>query len=102
MRAIRYPLMMALALLAFIYRQDILSIFKISNPAALWVTLLIGLGQLWMPVLMGIMQGRQNFLWLGWAQIFNGAGRFVAVAIIVVLLSGKATGGICGALIGVT
>ncbi len=92
----------ALALLAFIYRQDILSIFKISNPAALWVTLLIGLGQLWMPVLMGIMQGRQNFLWLGWAQIFNGAGRFVAVAIIVVLLSGKATGGICGALIGVT
>ena len=48
-----------------------------------------------------MLQGQQNFLWLGWAQIVNGAGRFVAVAVIVAVLGGKAAGAVLGAVIGV-
>jgi O-antigen/teichoic acid export membrane protein len=78
----------------------VLDTLKISNPAALWIILLVGLLQLWAPILTGVLQGRQNFLWLGWAAIINGVGRFLAVAIIVLFLGGKATGAIVGALVG--
>ncbi|GIT77675.1 MAG: hypothetical protein Ct9H300mP32_0570 [Verrucomicrobiota bacterium] len=50
----------------------------------------------------GILQGRQNFAWLGGAAIVNGVGRFVAVGIIVALLGGQAAGATTGVLIGLT
>jgi O-antigen/teichoic acid export membrane protein len=83
------------------FQKQLLSNLTITNPAGLWITLAVALGQLWMPIAFGVLQGQQNFVWLGWSNIINGAGRFIAVAIIVVLLGGKATGAVAGAWIGI-
>lgn len=72
----------------------------VPRPAALWLTMAIGLAQLWLPVLGGILQGKQNFFWLGWSMISNGLGRFISVGLIVTILAWGGTGGILGALIG--
>ena len=48
--------------------DQILAALKIYNPAALWVTVVIGLVALWRPMVMGVLQGRQNFLWFGWSD----------------------------------
>lgn len=72
---------------------------KIANPAALWVTLLIGLVTLWGPVLRGLAQGHQRFAALGGALILDGVGRFTAV-LLIVLAGGQAAGGMAGALWG--
>ena len=87
--------------IVLLFRTQILGGLVIPNPVALWLVLLIGLGSLWQPILYGVLQGRQDFLWLGWAAISGGLGRFVSVAIIVLLFGGRATGAICGALLGV-
>jgi O-antigen/teichoic acid export membrane protein len=80
----------------------VLDSLKIDQPTAMHVTLLLGLPQLALPVLLGILQGRQNFAWLGGAAIANGAGRFAAVGVIVALLGGQAAGATTGVLIGLT
>jgi len=72
---------------------------KISNPAALWITVTVGLPLLWLPVLRGVLQGRQDFLGLGSVQILDGVGRFTAI-VVIVWLGGQAAGGMAGALIG--
>ena len=92
----------AIALVVATFRGPIRESLKIANPVALYVTLLLGLPQLLLPVLLGILQGRQNFAWLGGAAIVNGVGRFVAVGIIVALLGGQAAGATTGVLIGLT
>ena len=93
---------MAIAVIVLLNQGAILESLKIERPTALYVTLLLGLPQLWLPVLLGILQGRQNFVWLGGAAIANGAGRFAAVGIIVALLGGQAAGATTGVLIGLT
>lgn len=45
-----------------------------------------GLMMLWQPILQGVLQGRQNFLWLGWVSMFNGVGRVGISGIFVWLL----------------
>lgn len=75
------------------------SALKITNPAALWVTVMIGLASLWSPILRGVLQGLQNFTGLGRVLILDGVGRFAAIAVIL-WLGGQAAGGMTGALIG--
>ncbi|MGB9602024.1 MAG: hypothetical protein ACPMAG_04465 [Limisphaerales bacterium] len=96
-----FVLWLVMAVFIGIFKNHFLSTLTISNPVALWLVVIIGLGLLWQPIIQGVLQGKQNFLWLGWVLITNGAGRLIAVAIIVVLLGGKATGAIAGALIGI-
>lgn len=91
---------LALAILAAGFQGPLLRYWNISRPALLWITLLIGLAMLWWPVLQGILQGRQDFLWLGWLQVFNGMGRFAAVLVLVTLLGWQAVGAVTAALIG--
>jgi O-antigen/teichoic acid export membrane protein len=95
-----FVLWLSMAAVAFLVRRDLMVALKIENPAALWMTVALGLPQLWTPVMMGVLQGTQRFLWLGWAAIVNGVGRFAAVAIIVSLLGGQAAGAVTGAWIG--
>ncbi len=83
-----------------VFRAQILGGLVIPNPVALWLVLLVGLGSLWQPILYGVLQGRQDFLWLGWAAISGGLGRFVSVAVIVLLFAGRATGAMGGAVLG--
>ena len=95
-----FALWLLIALGAFVFRDHWIARFQITNPAALWVTVLLGLASLWGPIILGVLQGRQNFLWLGWANMLNGLTRFVAITVIVMGLGGYAAGGMTGALLG--
>ena len=94
-----FVIWLGIVLLVFLWRHQIVALWKISNPAALWVTVLLGLISLWLPILKGILQGRQDFAGLGWALILDGIGRFTAV-VIIVHEGGQAAGGMTAALIG--
>src|SRR5262249_53012482 len=59
----------------------------------------IGLLSMWQPLFMGVLQGRQNFLWFGWASLVNGIVRLIAVFVIV-RVGGQAAGAMAGVLIG--
>jgi O-antigen/teichoic acid export membrane protein len=89
-----------MALFLLIYGRAILGQLQMENLAALWITLLTGLLAIWSPIFSGLLQGQQNFFWLGWAQMLAGLGRVAAVAFIVLVLGGFSTGMMTGALIG--
>jgi O-antigen/teichoic acid export membrane protein len=91
LRAIFYIWLLMLAGFFFLRHQAI-EHFKISNPAALWMTVVIALPTMWFPIMMGMLQGRQNFLWLGWAQIVHGVGRFSGICVVVLIFGGYAAG----------
>jgi O-antigen/teichoic acid export membrane protein len=84
------------------FQHQILDRWHIANPAAVWVTLLVLLFSVWMPLFGGVMQGQQNFLWLGWSSILNGVGRVGGAALIVYLLSGGAVSIMIGVLLGLS
>jgi O-antigen/teichoic acid export membrane protein len=86
---------------AFFLRDYLMGALKIKEPAALWITLLTGLLILWTPVFGGVLQGRQNFLWLGWTAILGGAGRFIGIVILVYLLAFGITGAMTAVLVGI-
>jgi O-antigen/teichoic acid export membrane protein len=94
-----FVIWLAMAALVFLWRDPLVAALKISNPAALWVTVLLGLASLWLPIFRGILQGRQNFAGLGWVLILDGVGRFSAI-VLIVQWGGQAAGGMTGALIG--
>lgn len=87
-------------LLSIVFRNRLLASFEITNPLALWLTLLVALASILTPVFGGLVQGRQDFVWFGWGTICNGLGRFVAVAALVWMLHQKATGAMAGVLAG--
>ncbi len=84
----------------WIWQADILQRWQIANPAGLWLTLPAILLSLWLPLFWGVMQGQQNFLWLGWSNIFNSVGRLGLAAFIVLLLGGLAAGIMTGVCLG--
>ena len=97
---ITFVIWLIVASVALVFQRQIVATLKITNPAALWATLVCGLAMLWVPLVQGVLQGRQNFLWLGWVAILNGAGRVLSVGIIILVFHGKAAGAMTGALIG--
>ena len=90
---------LAMAAVAFAGWNHWIALLKITNPAALGLTVAIGLASLWSPVVKGVLQGWQNFLGLGWVLIIDGVGRFAAISGIL-WLGGQAAGGMTGALAG--
>lgn len=89
-----------IALACGLARETIATALKVTNPAAVWVMIGLVLAQLFLPFVQGLLQGAQNFAWLGWSIILNGAGRFAGMALTVLVLKGHATGALAGALIG--
>ena len=83
-----------------IFQGTIIEHWKIANPAGLWITLLVVLMSLWLPIFSGVLQGQQNFLWLGWSMIFNAMGRLGVAALAVLVLGGYAAGMMTGVLVG--
>jgi hypothetical protein len=77
-----------------------IEVLKLKNATSLFLTLLVGFAMLWQPIFQGLLQGRQNFLWLGWVAVFNGVGRLVIGGLIVIVLHGQATGLMAGVMIG--
>lgn len=89
-----------LALAAWLGQGRLLELWAMPRPAVLWATLLTGLALLWQPVFAGLLQGGQNFLWLGNASIAAGAGRLAVVALLVPVLGWGVAGGCWGLLLG--
>jgi O-antigen/teichoic acid export membrane protein len=89
------------ALAALALQGYLLSELKIKEPATLWITVVAGLLILWTPIFSGILQGQQNFLWLGWVGILGGATRFLGVVVIVAVLGFGITGAMSAVLLGI-
>ncbi len=91
---------LAAAASVLLFQHQLLARWQITDSAALWVTLLVALGCLWAPMFFGLVQGEQDFLWLGWAAILNGFVRVAAAALLVLLVCRTAAGVMAGAFLG--
>jgi O-antigen/teichoic acid export membrane protein len=69
---------------------------------ALWLTLPILLFSLWLPMFSGVLQGQQNFLWLGWMNILGAVFRVGIAGLFVFLVARNAASMMTGVLLGVT
>ena len=78
--------------------EAICATLKIGNPDALLATLGLGLTMLWLPILRGVLQGRQDFAGLGWTLMIDGFGRFSMVVVLVILLHGQAASALSASL----
>jgi hypothetical protein len=85
----------------FVFRKQIVAGWKLPNETGLWVTLVLLLFSLWVPMFGGLLQGRQDFFWMGWSSILGGAARLIGAVILVMAFSLGAAGMMAGALIGV-
>jgi hypothetical protein len=91
----------AAALVVLVFQNQIAERWQLTSLDVLWVTLAVVLMNLWMPLFSGVLQGRQDFFWLGWASIISGGGRVaVAVADCAGVEHGGATGMMFGAFAG--
>jgi O-antigen/teichoic acid export membrane protein len=95
-----FVIWLGMVAISYLSRDFLIHALKLTNPAALWVTVVVGFTMLWQPIFQGLLQGRHNFMWLGWVAIFNGAGRLFIGGFIVMKLHGQATGLMAGVLIG--
>jgi O-antigen/teichoic acid export membrane protein len=75
-------------------------LLTISNPAALYYTVMIALTGLWIPIGKGLLQGKHEFGGLGWLQISDGIGRFAVMLLMIFVLGAKAAGGMFAAVVG--
>jgi O-antigen/teichoic acid export membrane protein len=88
------------AIIVLCFQRDVLAYLKMTDPTGLWITLLIVLFALWLPMFWGMLQGQQNFLWLGWTMMTNGIGRLSVAAVAVIALQAGAAGMMSGVLMG--
>jgi O-antigen/teichoic acid export membrane protein len=91
---------LAMALVTCLFWHPVLEKLKIRNPMALAMTIVIALTSLWMPLVNGMLQGRQNFLWYGLITILNGAARLGLICIVVLVFHGWAAGAMGAVLFG--
>jgi O-antigen/teichoic acid export membrane protein len=75
-------------------------LLNVSNPVALYLTAVLALLGLWVPMGKGILQGKHHFGGLGWLQISDGVIRFCTMLWVVLALGGKAAGGMFAATAG--
>jgi len=88
------------ALAIFLFQGVIVKHWQLPGATGLLITLPLLLASLWVPMFSGVLQGRQDFFWLGWAAIVSGFGRIGVAAVIVLAFHGGATGMIAGAFFG--
>lgn len=93
-----FAVWLLICLAVFILQSKILMFWGVTDPKALWITMLILLVTIWAPVFMGVLQGEQNFLWLGWSMMSGGVGRLSAAAVAVLVLHLGARGMMLGVL----
>lgn len=85
------------AVVLFFLQPTLVAKWHLSNPASLWAAAVVMLGGLWTPLFMGVLQGQQNFLWLGWAAMVNGIARIGFAGFFVLVLGAWAAGIMTGA-----
>ena len=79
---------------------SIIESWHLTNSAALWITMPIVLLQMLQPLFWGVLQGQQNFLWLGWSMLTSGVGRLALATVAVLVMHGRATSMLMGVLVG--
>jgi O-antigen/teichoic acid export membrane protein len=87
--------------LVLAFQRSLLARWQLSDPTGLWLTLPIVLISVWLPMFWGVLQGQQNFLWLGWSMIVNSIGRIVVASVAVLALHRHSSGMLAGVLAGV-
>lgn len=97
-----FALWLVILLICALLQDEVVRVFKITNAMAVWVTMGLVLAQLMLPFVQGLLQGTQNFAWLGWSVLLNGLGRVIAISVAVILLKGHSTGALMGALVGLS
>jgi len=89
------------AVVMWFVQDDLVLRWRLAGPTALWVTQLVILGSVWLPLFLGLLQGEQDFLTYGWAMITSGIGRLgVGAVIVLVLVKRDAVGIMWGAFAG--
>ena len=89
------------AAVVFVFRKQIVAGWHLPNELGLWVTLVLLLVSLWAPLFGGLLQGRQDFFWMGWASILGGGARLIGAVFLVLALGLGAAGMMAGAFIGI-
>lgn len=89
------------ALAVFLFQATIVQRWQLPNAAGLLITLPLLQISLWVPLFNGVLQGRQDFLWLGSLAILGGMGRLVIAAFLVLALGLGAASMMAGALLGI-
>ena len=88
------------AIVLLVWGHDLMRGWKLHSILPLWMTLLAVTFTFWMPIFTGLMQGQQNFMWLGWSAVFGGVGRLGSSFLLVLLVGGQATEILTGVVIG--
>lgn len=83
-----------IAVLVFTFKSAIVQYWHLPNATGLLLTLPLLWFSILNPMLVGILQGRQDFFWIGWTTIINGVGRLIGAGILVGL--GFGAGGMTG------
>lgn len=96
-----FALWLIAAVPVVLFRGKIVQGWHLANSLPLFVTLGVVLASMWLPLFSGVLQGRQDFFWLGWSFVFGGILRAGAAALLVIALHIGAAGMIAGALAGV-
>jgi O-antigen/teichoic acid export membrane protein len=91
--AVTFVLWIIAAVGILLFRERILLQWSTSNSTALYIMLPVLLFSVWGPMFSGLLQGQQNFLWLGWGSILQACVR-LSVAVIAVLGFGANAAGI--------
>jgi O-antigen/teichoic acid export membrane protein len=95
-----FGIWLAAALLVFVQQEYILRLLQINDALGLWIMVVSCLLGLWMPIFFGVLQGQQNFFWLGWSMMLHGVGRLGIAAVAVFAVGGYAAGMLSGLLFG--
>lgn len=91
---------LGLAVGVMLFQGQIMRAWNLSNSFALVATLFTVLAALLTPLFTGVLQGRQDFFWMGWAGILGAAGRVGIAALLVLGFGAGATGMMMGAFLG--
>jgi hypothetical protein len=84
-----------------LFHGQIMKAWELPSVVPLGVTMLAVLVALLGPLYTGVLQGKQDFLWMGWAGLGAAAGRVGIAAVLVLVFAGGATGMMLGAFLGI-
>ena len=85
-----------------VLQHQIVARWQLGSPAPLWITLVTVLIALLAPMFTGVLQGKQDFFWMGWASMLGGVLRLGGAALLVLALHLGAAGMMAGALLSTT
>lgn len=93
-------LWLLLLLVVVANEKSIMAHWKITSPLTLWLFMLIMLAALVTPVFGGLLQGKQDFFWLGWTMMLNAFLRVGVAALVIFFIAKTAMGFMAGVFAG--